>query len=222
MKQRFLACILLTLLICSAFVTQLENNKIEKHIPIVAATKMNVLYVGLDNPLQIAISGVKEENTKVEVPKGVIEKVGAGSYTVRVKEGGEVMINLIGENEEGEILNYSIPFRAKYIPTPIAKVGRESGGAMKAGEFKAQQGLRAGLANFSLCANYRVNSFQLTMIKSGEPMKTVTNKGARYEEHTKALINQAAAGDIFMYEKINATGPDSVAVDVEPIFYRII
>lgn len=74
---------------------------------------------------------------------------------------------------------------------------------------------------FIICADYKVTLYQMTMIKSEKPIETVLNKGARYKEQAKTLISQTDSGDIFIYEKINVTGSDSVSLDLEPIFYRI-
>lgn len=46
---------------------------------------MNVLYIGVDNPLTIAVAGVDVKNINVRINNGSIIKVSPGKYIARVK-----------------------------------------------------------------------------------------------------------------------------------------
>ena len=61
---------------------------------VIAATKMNVLYRGVDNPLEISVPGYEPENIKVANKE--IKKDGKGNYTADVTRyrGGEIDVKV--------------------------------------------------------------------------------------------------------------------------------
>ena len=57
--------------------------------PIISATKMNVLYMGVDNPLEISIPGYTSDKISVNSPSEVpISLVSGKSYTSKPKRPG--------------------------------------------------------------------------------------------------------------------------------------
>lgn len=192
------------------------------HVPVVSATKMNAFYIGLDNPVAASITGVRGDKTNVSMSGGgSINKAGKGTYTVRVSSPGEVNVNLSGTNEQGKKLNYSVPFRAKRIPDPVPKIGKQSGGAMRSGEFKAQGGVRAVLEDFLFDAKFTVNSFEATLARPGADLKIAGNNGGKYGGNTSRLIQQAQPGDVFYFDEIKATGPDGKKRKLPSIVFKI-
>ena len=76
------------------------------------ATKMNVVYRGIDNPIDIYADG----NYSATVSSGSLEKTGNGTYNLRPGEANEVTINV---SSAGSSLG-SIKFRVKDLPKPVA------------------------------------------------------------------------------------------------------
>ena len=69
---------------------------------------MNVFYIGVDNPISVAISGVPIEATKVSMDKGTITPTAQlGQYHVRVFEVGKAMIYLEGKDRQGKVVKNS-------------------------------------------------------------------------------------------------------------------
>jgi len=192
------------------------------HVPVVSATKMNAFYIGLPNPVSASITGVRSDKTNVSMSGGNISKEsGAGNYTVTVSAPGEVNINVSGTNEQGKKLNYSVPFRAKRIPDPVPMVGKDAGGPMKSGNFQAQQGLRAVLADFLFDAKFEVKSYELTLADGGD-LQIVNNNGGKYGGKARRLIEKAKPGHIFYFDKIKAKGPDGKTRKLPSIVFKII
>ena len=81
---------------------------------------MNVLYIGVDNPVEIAVSVIPENAITVTISNGMVTKTveWTWTYNVRVKQVGRICINIfykgkqIGKKE----------FRVKYIPEPIEEL----------------------------------------------------------------------------------------------------
>ena len=60
----------------------------------VAPTKLNIFYVGVDNPVDIAVFGLKPEDISVKSNNGTIRKVGNGQFIVKVLRQGTVRITI--------------------------------------------------------------------------------------------------------------------------------
>src|SRR5690606_8229667 len=94
----------------------------------VSAEKMNVLYVGVDNPLSITAAGVSSNDLNVSASgSGIkISKTGTGKYNATVSEQGEAKITLSG----GGLAPSSYTFRTKIIPDPVPTLSGQHGGTM--------------------------------------------------------------------------------------------
>ncbi len=149
-----------------------ENNKVQtitKVVPYTVGTpggaavmldKMNVFYIGVDNPVTIS-SGTGWDKTKVSMSGGTLKPAGgAGKYAVRVTTPGNASITV---NSDGKVSTY--PFRIKNIPDPVLMVGPSEGGRIQSVVFKNQQYARAELKGFDF--EYRYNIVSATVYFSG-------------------------------------------------------
>ena len=174
----------------------------------VSADKMNVFYIGVDNPISVSAAGISSNELKVSVngAGGAIKKTGSNNFTVTVKQPGEARINVSGGG-----MRDSKVFRVKRIPDPVARLSKSSGGAMGNGEFKAQGGVGAFLDNFDFEATCRVQGFNLVYVaKRQDPVESV-NSGPRYNDKSKRLVARAKPGDIFYFDNVKAKCPGDVA-----------
>ncbi|RYD89458.1 MAG: gliding motility protein GldM, partial [Sphingobacteriales bacterium] len=109
----------------------------------IALDKMNVLYIGVDNPVTIAASGGGDDRIQAQIigGGGNISKVSAGKYIVRVSsvtDNAKIQVSV-----DGKVAGVS-EFRVRTIPTPTATVGGyASGDNVNAGTFRAQAGVGA-------------------------------------------------------------------------------
>ncbi len=191
------------------------------HVPVVSATKMNAFYIGLDNPVSASITGVRENKTNVSCSGCDMSKAGTGNYIARVSAPGEVQVNLSGTNEQGKKLTYSVPFRAKRIPDPVPKIGKQSGGKMASGEFKAQQGLRADLEDFLFDAKFQVKGYELIVSEPGQDLQSAVNSGAKFGDRCSRLIAKAKPGTVYYFDDIRAVGPDGKTRKLPSIAFQI-
>ncbi len=170
--------------------------------------KMNVLYIGVDNPISISATGVNPNELKVNGQACSIRSNGGkGNYSVTVSKPGEATISVSG----GELPPSKFIFRAKRIPDPIARIGKSAGGAMGNGAFKAQGGVAAFLDNFDFDAKCQIQGYMLTYVPKGDVSMESINAGARYNSKSKQLINQAKPGDVYYYDNVKAKCPGDPA-----------
>jgi len=184
----------------------------------VSADKMNVFYIGVDNPVSVSAAGVPTHTLKVNGSGISMKPAGKGKYMVTASKPGEAKITVSGEG----LKSTNFPFRVKRIPDPVARLSKSSGGAMGNGEFKAQGGVGAFLDNFDFDAKCKIQGYSLTYVaKRQDPVDSV-NQGARYNSKSKRLVNQAKPGDIFYFDNVKARCPgDKAGRKINSMVFKI-
>ena len=162
--------------------------------------KMNVFYIGVDNPVTIG-SSTGWDKTTVSMSGGTIS--GSGSNrTVRVSNIGPASITV---NADGK--TSSFPFRVKKIPDPVFKIG--SGKArMPSVEFRGQQYARADLENFDFDLKFTVVSATVYFSGAGFPsvvQGTISNGSLA---GISAQLSKCQPGTSIAFENIKVSGPD--------------
>ena len=168
--------------------------------------KMNVFYIGVDNPVTIS-SGTGWDKTKVSMTSGSLSSAGApGKFIVKVSAIGKTMINV---NADGK--NSSYEFRIKRIPDPILKVGPSSGGRMQSVIFKNQQFCRADLENFDFDARFTVIS--ATVYFSGANFASVQTGtiSSGSLAGLSAQLSRCIPGTSITFDNVKVQGPDGAA-----------
>ncbi len=169
----------------------------------VSLDSMKVFYIGVDNPVTVAASGVSSNQLKVEGSGITINKKGNSKYIVKASRPGRASITVSGGGLQPSKFFYTV----KRIPDPIPMIGKFKGGAIGNGSFKAFSGVRAVLQNFNFNARCKVNGFRVVRIAKRQDPEPVTNRGGKYRPDTRALINKAKPGDKYFFENIKATCP---------------
>ncbi len=199
---------------------EIERLKKElKPVGVVSADKMNVFYIGVPNPITVSVSGVSQRDVKATITTGNMSPAGAGQYLVQVPPpaGKRTNVNLtVG----GRVIDRK-EFRIKRIPDPIPEVGGKAGGVLGTGEMKAQRGLIARLKDFDFDARFEVLGFELTLAERGQDLLIVSNKGARFNDKSKNLLNKAKVGSIYYFDNIKVRGPDKATRKLPSISFKI-
>jgi gliding motility-associated protein GldM len=182
--------------------------------------KMNVLFIGVDNPITVSGSGqIETMQVYASGPGGAVVSGSGASRTVRVTtETNDCIINV--KTSDGKVT--PVKFRVRSIPDPVAMVGRSKGGNMPAQEFRAQGGLRAVLENFYYETQFIVTSFRI--IGDGEnfpdPMEAVNN-GNLWGPQAQAIVNRIRGGSYIYIEDIRCVGPDKRTRSLPPIYFNL-
>jgi len=198
---------------------------------IVSPTKMNVFYIGVDNPIECGISGIDGSTIKASIAGlgGTIQPQGNGKFVVRVKDRStkskKVKITITGPKPKydraGGDYTETMEFRAKYIPNPIPEIAGKNGGKMQNGEFKVQKGIVAKLYDFDFDAKFEVVSCQIVYAPKRDDLQEVTSRGPLFSGDAKALMSQAKPGDRYFFDNITVIGPDKIERDLGTIAFSI-
>lgn len=180
----------------------------------VSPTKMNVLYLGVENPLQIT-AGVGAEKINASFTGGSISRVSGASWVAKPTQVGEHKINVTIEGKTTPVV-----FRVKKFPDPYAFVGPSRGGRMGAAQFKAMGGVIARLDGSDFEFPFTVLSYTVGTIKNGV-YSSQANSGNRWNGAAADLINAAGPGTAVFFDNIKVRGLDGIVRDLPQMSFNL-
>ena len=172
----------------------------------VSATKMNVVYAGIDNP--IAIGGGVGGEISATATGASLTRTGNGTYNLRVNGGAnEVVVHV---SSQGSSLG-SMKFRVKELPKPTAKIDNVgSDGKVTKGALLAANMVRAEMKDFDFeGVHYDVTGYTVKYRTKAGTTKEEKVTGSRFNETLKSVFNSANAGDIYVFTAIRVRGNDN-------------
>lgn len=182
----------------------------------VSPTKMNVFYIGVDNPVEISATGIKGD-ISASISKGSISPQGGGKYNVKVPPGAtKVTVNV---SADGSSLGRK-EFRCKTVPDPVATVGGSRGGKISLASLSAQRYVVAELPNFDFDVKFLVTEFEVAG-GSGSFTDTKKSNGNQLTQDQIGIIRGAKRGSKVYFENIKARGPDGTIRNLGSIAFTI-
>lgn len=162
--------------------------------------KMNVFYIGVDNPITIS-SGSGWDKTTV-TPTGCSLSGSGSNRIVKVTTPGKATITVSADGKSS-----TFDFRVKRIPDPVFKVGPSSGGGIQAAVFKSQQFCRAELENFDFDARFQVVSGTVYFTGAGFPVTQIATLNGNNLGGIAQMAN-CKPGTSVIFDNIQVVGPD--------------
>ena len=176
----------------------------------VSATKMNVVYRGIENP--IAVGGGVGGEISASASSGTLTRTGNGTYNLRPGEANEVTINV---TSAGSSLG-SMKFRVKDLPKPTALIRNVVNGVVSKNALLSAGGVIAEMKDFDFeGVHYDVVGYTFRYkTKSGTTKEAKANSGS-FTEEIKSAINQSNVGDMFVFTAIQVRGNDGKTKTLE-------
>lgn len=179
--------------------------------------KMNVMYIGVDNPITISGGSVGSEKVKVGFGGGSISRISGDRYVAKPSKPGmsEIIVTADGKN-------FKFPMRLKYLPPPAGFVGNRKGGNMSSAEFKAMGGVIAKLEDVDFEAPHRVVSYRIGAV--GGPINIyaeATNEGNRWTGNAAQLISRVGPGTRVFIDNIVVIGPDQKQKEIPGLQFSL-
>lgn len=176
----------------------------------ISPTKMNVLYIGVENPISVSVPGANSKDVNVSATGAGISlrKIKDGEYVATVKSQGKASINVTA-NMGGKNMNMgTMDFRCKVIPKPTAMVGTYTGGRIPKESLLTQGGLRVSMEGFDFPVTYNVTSFTMAFNTGGDAQAPIQATGSQFTAEMKAKLAKLRRGNKVYIENIRAKGPD--------------
>lgn len=191
----------------------------------VSPTKMNVLYIGVPNPLSITLGDAKPGTERVSISQGSISGKG-NNWTATVSSVGEAKITVGGTTPSGEAAkSQSANFRVKLIPSPIPTLGGDeeltNNGKGQKGTIKAKGGIVPLLKDFDFEARFNVISYDFYLTSGGELLPARGNSGPMYSGAVSNLIDRAKPNDLIVFDNIKVQGPDGKTRKIPGMSFQI-
>jgi len=174
-----------------------------------SAEKVNVLYLGLDNPIRISGGTKGAEAITATIDNGSIVKGEGGLFIAKPATAGKSTVTV---NVQGESKVSQFNFPIKRIPNPTPMVGPYGGGSVPVNQFKANVGIRADMGDF-VFEGIKFNVASYTIVCTGRgfeqtgPKFAVVN-GAYFTPDVKGYIEMCRAGSSVLITDITVEGPD--------------
>lgn len=179
----------------------------------VSATKMNVFYIGVENPVDISVAGAAPTDVVATVAGGggsIINK-GQGHYIVKVSSGNECKVNVSIKGKGGTSKSMgAMPFRVKKVPSPQASFAGVIGdGKVSKGELLAAGGVIPKLEDFVFDLKFPVISWNMSVFINGG-YADYTAQGPGATAAMKEILNKAKTGQKVLIEEVKVQCPDGV------------
>ena len=184
----------------------------------VSLDKMNVFYIGVENPISVSAAGVSSNEVKVSASGVSVSSQGGGHYIVTATTPGEATLTVSGGGA-----SQSFKYRVKRIPDPVPLLGaKHRSKSMGNGEFKAQGGIASVLENFDFDAKCDIVGFETTYLPKRQDPITAQNAGARWNSTVQDYINKAKPGDSYFFDDIKCKCPgDPAARNIGGLAFKI-
>lgn len=189
---------------------------------VVSPDKMNVFYIGIDNPVSISVPGIAAEDLQPSLSGGSISG-SRGKYNVRVGAGKEATVNVSARTRNGvKSMGAGIKFRVKPVPNPVPEfMGKRGTDVIKQAELTGAQGVMAKLDNFEFDLKFPVVSFSVSMNVNGSEVEAKANGPALTDEQ-KSLLRKAKKGNKVYIENVKVKKPDGNVVNIGSVNLKVI
>ena len=184
---------------------------------------MNVLYIGLDNPISISVAGYSPNDIIASMSGGSLTRSGKG-YIAKVTTAGKATISVSVKVKDGSTRPMgSNEYRVKSVPKPESMFGTLESGSAPAAALLAQNTIRAVLPNFVFeGVNFTVTKYAALYVPKRGNAEAVSGAGAAITQQLKMFITKAKRGDKVLVDEIEAIGPGGIKKRLAPIAITIL
>jgi gliding motility-associated protein GldM len=187
---------------------------------VISPTKMNVFYIGVDNPVEVSVPGVPGDKVFPTINNGVMIPNGKSSWIVRPRNEGKATVSVQAEFDKKKKDMGTMVFRVKGIPDPVAKVANKKGGSIDRNTLAAQSVVIAELENFDFDAPFKVIEFTVSATLKGF-VREESVKSNKINDAQRDIISSASKGQKIYFQDIKAVGPDGKPRELPTVYFKI-
>lgn len=216
-----LAVFLLLAVACVNGSKESNDNSNENVTLAVEAVKMNVVYLGVENPVIIAANGIDGNNLSVSIDNGIIKKDG-DHYLITPARTETATIEIYSE---GKKLG-SKKFRVLNLPSPqtflvFGNNNTSGGGEIDSKDLVSANGIKADIPDFLFDVDFRIVGFQVRVKHNGI---TVVEKSENetFTAKQRDLMKSLSSGQTIIIDEIRAIGPDGNTRLLHEIEFKIL
>jgi hypothetical protein len=184
----------------------------------VSNERENIVTVGIDNPISVAVEGLPAASLIIKTDNGDIQGEN-GRYVFRPVRVGPTAI-MIFKKTNGKLKKIGEKyFRAKLLNDPVFRIGSGKSEMTKK-ELVVQDNVRA--TNSDLDIIYTIDSFRVCIFSRDTCKYSISqNFGNRLSEELKSRFQLIKNGDVIVFKDIYITQPDKSSTMIEPLIITI-
>ena len=192
----------------------------------VSATRMNVFFRGIPNPVGITAGGVAESSVQARITSPhSIKRIRPGMYEVRPgAKGDKAVISVYSQDNGTSTLMGRQEFRVEDLPDPVAKItGSKAGQAnLSAGALSRLDIVEAEVERFYFEVDFKVTEFVVVALGSGGISGRYPSTSEKFTAEQKDIFRRLRIGQTFTIRDIKAIGPDGKVRQLNPIIVNVI
>ncbi len=186
----------------------------------ISPTLMNVFYMGLDNPIDIAVGATGSEIIP-NIDNGSLTKVANGKYIARFSNVGPTTIAVKAKMGDKIFDMGNQKFIVKKVPAPIVNMNGIPVGSVSVQKVKTMTGLAVMMpADFQYQVKASAISYRVTIQKNGAVIEDLIT-GTLLSSKIKNAFQNIKAGDVIIIESINVLMPGNERRPINSISYYV-
>ena len=173
---------------------------------VAAPTKLNVLYRGVDNPIELSVPGVAADRVQASISSGNIRRQGHGWVASGVT-GTHADVYAAATLPDGSTRRIGpVRFRVKDLPPPMGIVAGKTAldHQVKRSELTAAQGVAARMIDTDWDDPWKVQQYELVVQRRGGDPLQFTAQGNAFTPEIRAALAAVRPGDKVYVERIKA------------------
>lgn len=214
----------------SLYRAYLEKEKQKELLPpkaSVSAAWMNILYAGIDNPLDITTYAMQSGELQVGISHGTVSLIN-GIWYVRPLAGkpeSTVVLSNVSNGVKKEIGRYDFKIIPVPDPSPFIKYKNEKGENLSyKGSVPVEkryllnfESMKASYQNEQIDILFEVSEFEVILVRADNTTLYASCKGSGFGEKEKEIFRQASKGDRLYVTSIFVNGPDGKKREIRPV-----
>jgi len=189
----------------------------------VSATNMNVLYIGVNNPLSIAIAGIPRENIYPSISCGVLKPNPIkGGWMAVMTDGCKQATITVSAKVNGVMKSMGTEsFRVKKLPDPLPYIANKKNGFISREMLISAGNIIARMPDdFEFDYQFQIRSFKMTM-QRGFNVNHYDSQSSRLTDEMIKQIKNTNRGQTIIFEDIIARSPDGADRTLSPLIISI-
>jgi gliding motility-associated protein GldM len=194
---------------------------------VVSAENMNVLYIGVENPMGLSVPGISSDKVSVLAEGGNAilkpnREKGAGHFLCEVTKEGPMKFKLFAEIAGNKVNMGNYEYRVKRIPKPEATISGNYRGGTIGKEILAAGSLIPVLERFEFKLFFVTTEFKMIVLSKQNYIE-LNSKSSKLTKEMQDAIRNARSGTKILFENIYAKidNPDSKAQMLQSISFTI-
>jgi|GEM_PF-2846551 len=191
----------------------------------IGTDKMNILFLGMDNPLTLVAEDVPSEELIAATNNGRISLVN-GHCSIRPDSAGLCVVYVCVQRRNRIDTLAGCPYRVKQMQDPCANLLGKWQGNMPAALARVAIGPAAAMSDNLMARRWNVVEMQVSIWHGQELVvnKTVRNaNGVRFSDNASvaAAMHHLVPGDKLFIEGIKVVAPDRMTRSLNPIILKM-